>query len=118
MGETAGQGFESRSFAEPDSVMDFPNGHADVVSVGGKTLLSVVFEPGFQWSRDLAPMMGAETCPTRHVLHVVSGRMGLRLADGTEAEVGPGEVVSIAPGHDSWTVGQSPCFWFDYEPER
>jgi len=38
-------------------------------------------------------------------------------SDGTQTEVGPGEVVSIAPGHDSWTVGQSPCLWFDYEPE-
>ncbi|MGH8949842.1 MAG: cupin [Acidimicrobiia bacterium] len=98
--------------------MDFPNGHADVVTVGGKTLLSVTFEPGFQWSRDLAPTVGAEKCPTRHLLHVVSGRMGLRLSDDSETEVGPGEVVSIAPGHDSWTVGQGPCLWFDYEPQR
>lgn len=117
MSDARGQMFEAKSFHEPDEGLDFPNGHADVVKIGGKTLLSVRFEPGFRWSRHLAPMIGTEACPTRHVLHVVSGRMGLRLSDGTETDVGPGEVVSIAPGHDSWTVGESPCLWFDYDPE-
>lgn len=109
---------EAKSFQNPDQVMDFPNGHADVVEVGGHTLLSVSFDPGFRWSRDLAPALGTEMCMTRHLLQVVSGRMGLRLADGNEVEIGPGEVAFVDPGHDSWTVGESPCLWFDYDPER
>ncbi len=33
--------------------------------------------------------------------------------DGTEATVGPGEVVRIEPGHDAWVVGDEPCILLD-----
>jgi uncharacterized cupin superfamily protein len=29
--------------------------------------------------------------------------------DGTEAEIGPGDVATIEPGHDAWTVGDEPA---------
>jgi len=36
-----------------------------------------------------------------------------RMDDGTEAEVGPGDVVYIAPGHDAWIVGDEACIMDD-----
>src|SRR5205823_7820329 len=36
-------------------------------------------------------------------------RMGIRMDDGTEGEVGPGDVFFAQPGHDAWTVGDEPC---------
>ena len=35
----------------------------------------------------------------------MSGRMKIAHDDGTEAEIGPGDVAVIEPGHDAWIVG-------------
>ena len=34
--------------------------------------------------------------------------------DGTEGEIGPGDVVSIAPRHDAWVVGDELCLAVDF----
>jgi hypothetical protein len=33
---------------------------------------------------------------------------------GSEAEVGPGEVAAIAPGHDAEVVGDESCVWVNF----
>jgi mannose-6-phosphate isomerase-like protein (cupin superfamily) len=108
--------FESRNLADPDEEMEFPNGAAAVVTVGGKKILRVTFDPGFRWTNDMSPTAGTEKCQLRHVFHVLSGRMGLRLPDGTEREVKAGDVVAVAPGHDSWTIGDGPVVFVDFDP--
>jgi hypothetical protein len=35
----------------------------------------------------------------------VSGRLRVRMDDGSEDEFGPGEVSLLPPGHDAWMVG-------------
>ena len=108
--------FVARTFDEPDDRMAFPHGHANVVNVGGRRLLRVTFEPGFSWSQDMAPSAGTARCQLRHVFWVLSGRLGLRLPDGVNVEVGPGALVSLAPDHDSWTVGDVPVVFLDIDP--
>ena len=110
--------FEHKVFDQPDDRIEFPHGHADVVTVGGTRVQRVVFEPGFVWTTDMAPMVGTALCPIRHVFHVLSGRMGLRVPDGSEQEVGAGDVVFLEPGHDSWTVGDEPVVFLDFDPKR
>jgi hypothetical protein len=34
--------------------------------------------------------------------------------DGAEAELGPGDVVAIRPGHDTWVVGDEACVSIDW----
>ena len=34
--------------------------------------------------------------------------------DGSEAEFGPGDVGSIPPGHDAWTLGDEPFISIDF----
>jgi hypothetical protein len=34
--------------------------------------------------------------------------------DGSEGQVGPGDVVQIDPGHDAWTVGDEACVMVDF----
>ncbi len=109
--------FETKTFDTPDDRMAFPNGHAEVVNTGGRRLLRVTFEPGFRWSNDMAPVAKTARCQLRHVFWVMSGRLGLGLADGAEVEVGPGELVSLAPDHDSWTVGEEPVVFLDMDPK-
>jgi hypothetical protein len=34
--------------------------------------------------------------------------------DGAEAELGPGDVVRIPPGHESEVIGNEPCVFIDF----
>ncbi|MGH3413847.1 MAG: nuclear transport factor 2 family protein [Marmoricola sp.] len=99
---------ERRSFAG--------HGHAILASAGGLSVLKGVFEPGWRWSVDVAPIVGTSSCPTRHLGVVVSGRMHVVTDGGAETEVGPGDVFDLAPGHDAWVVGDEACVMLDYSP--
>jgi uncharacterized cupin superfamily protein len=48
------------------------------------------------------------------MLYILSGRMGVRMDDGSELEVGPGDVAIIPAGHDAWTVGEESCVAVDF----
>lgn len=45
-------------------------------------------------------------------LHV-SGRLAIRMDDGTEFIAGPGDVTSLPSGHDAWVVGDEPVVVVD-----
>ncbi len=72
------------------------------------------FEPGWRWSESIAPIAGTESCTVHHNGYVVSGRMQVRMDDGGESEVGPGDVFVIPPGHDAWVVGDEQCVVYDF----
>ena len=83
------------------------------VQLGETTIGRGVFGPGWRWSESVKPIAGTDTCQAHHTLYVLSGHMGIRMDDGTEAEVGPGDAVVIPPGHDAWVVGDEPCVAID-----
>ncbi len=109
--------FETKRFDEPDERTEFPHGRADTVRLGDRKIVRVTYEPGFRWTNDLAPKFEAEVCPIHYRILMLSGRLGLRLVDGDEREIGPGEAADVAPGHDSWTVGDEPAVFLDFDPE-
>jgi len=76
--------------------------------VGLRTL-----EPGWRWSTDMKSMAKTETCEVRHVGYVLSGRMGFLMDDGMKLEVGPGDVFDVHPGHETWTIGETPVVFID-----
>src|ERR671924_929672 len=47
-------------------------------------------------------------CQVEHVGLVVSGRCAVKMSDGTEHELTPGDLFHVAPGHDSWVIGDEP----------
>lgn len=96
----------------------FPaHGSATIVSSGALTVSRGIFEPGWRWSTDVGPSMGTASCPVRHLGYVMSGHLALRFDDGTETEIGPGDVVDIPAGHDAWVIGGEPCIFIDVSPE-
>jgi len=40
--------------------------------------------------------------------------MHIRMDDGQEADIGPGEFLEIPPGHDGWVVGDEPAVVIDF----
>lgn len=108
-------GIEAKSFDTPDETRTFhAHGHAEVVQLHGQTVLRSVFEPGWHWTEDIGPIAGTDTCQTHHFGYMVSGRMMIKMNDGTEKECAPGELVEIMPGHDAWVVGDETCVFIDF----
>jgi len=58
----------------------------------------MTFEPGWRWSEHVKPMAGTDSCQAAYVGFVISGRMKIVMDDGETAEIGPGDVMSAAPG--------------------
>jgi ketosteroid isomerase-like protein len=93
------------------------HGHAAIGSAGGLSLMRGVFEPGWRWSADIAPIAGTTSCQTRHLGYIISGRMQVRMDDGTDMTVEAGDMFDLPAGHDAWVLGDEPCVMIDYSPE-
>ena len=72
-----------------------------------------VLEPGWRWSEDVKSVVGTPSCQIHHLQLILSGRLGVRMDGGEEAEVGPHEVVDIPSGHDAWVIGDKPLVLLD-----
>jgi hypothetical protein len=105
---------QGKNLNSPDETRSFENGRLDVVQLASVTVGRAVFEPGWKWSEHVKPIAQTESCQVPHVGYVVSGRMGIRMDDGTEQEFGPDDAFVIAPGHDGWTVGDESCVVLDF----
>ena len=105
---------EHKTFQSPDERREFPNGAADLVSFGGAQVGRLTFQPGFRWSNDVKPIAGTPSCDAPHFQYHLSGRLGIRMDDGTEFIAGPGDVTSLPKGHDAWVVGDEPVVVIDW----
>jgi quercetin dioxygenase-like cupin family protein len=97
-----------KRFEHPDEVRTFERGKFEVVHVGGMTIGRATYEPGWKWSLHVGRATGAKSCMVEHVGMVVSGRATAGMDDGRVIEMKAGDVFYIAPGHDSWVVGEEP----------
>ena len=93
------------------------HGHAVLANAGGVSVLRGTFEPGFRWSEDVAPIAGTTSCQVRHLGYVLSGTMHIRMDDGSESDIGPGDVVDIPAGHDAWVTGEAALEMVDVSPD-
>ncbi len=105
-----------KSIESPDETRAFPNGSGSVrvVKLGEQTLGYMQFKPGWRWSTDMQQLAGTKSCQIDHNIYFVSGRMVVKMDDGTQIELGPGDVAHIPPGHDAWIVGNVPCVALDW----
>ena len=108
-------GLEIKQLDSPDEVRPFADkGRAQVVNLSSGPVGKGTFEPGWRWSEHIKPIAGTDSCQTAHLGYVLSGRMHVKMDDGTEGEVGPGDAVRIDPGHDAWVLGDEPCVMVDF----
>lgn len=99
---------ETRPFDPPQS------GHLDLVA--GGTVGRAVFNPGWQWSKNVQPIAGGDLCQQAHVCYFISGRMMVEAEDGTRITYGPGDFATMEPGHDAWVPVEDsePCIVIDW----
>ncbi len=97
-----------QSLDEPTDVRTFEKGRFEIYEIGGTVLGRATYEPGWRWTEHLGPEAGTALCEVEHVGLVLTGRAAVKMADGREFVMGPGELFAIPPGHDSWVVGDEP----------
>ena len=97
-----------RRFDTPDEHRTFEKGQFDLLQVGGMAIGQAVYEPGWKWSTHVGAASGARYCDVEHVGIVIAGRNRIQMRDGREYDLGPGDVFYVAPGHDSWVLGDEP----------
>jgi quercetin dioxygenase-like cupin family protein len=97
-----------KRFENPDESRTFEKGRFELIKVGEMTIGRASYEPGWKWSVHVGKAMGKTSCDVEHVGYVVSGRATAAMEDGRVIEMRAGDFFYIAPGHDSWVVGDEP----------
>ena len=104
-----------KSLRTPDESIELPGLSEEHVELGGYMVARSIQEPGWRYSRDMAPLAGGDPwCGDRHVGVVLSGRWGAVLRDGTTMEFGRDDVYDCPPGHDGYTIGDEPCVMIEW----
>ncbi len=105
---------EKANFDEATDVREFPHGRVEVVEVAGGEVARLTLMPGWKWSEHVKPKVGTDLCQGAHFQYVISGRVMVEMADGTQIEIGPGDVNMLPAGHDAWVLGDEDCVVVDW----
>ena len=106
---------ELKSFGKPDEVREFPLGRVELIKIGGATIGRATFQPGWKWSTSVQPLAKTKSCEAPHFQYHVSGRLMIKMDDGTIVECKPGDVSLLPQGHDAWVVGNEPAVVVDFQ---
>jgi mannose-6-phosphate isomerase-like protein (cupin superfamily) len=87
------------------------------VSLGNAKVMRVTVNPGGGWSTDLKQHAGGDSCMHMHTGVVLSGRMAVKMSDGTEVHFSKNDVLSVPPGHDSWCIGDEPAVFLEWKTD-
>lgn len=105
---------ELKNFKDADEIRELPKTKIEVINLGETTIMRATFQPGWKWSECVKPTVGTKSCQAPHVNYILSGRMVVSMDDGTQKEIGSGDVAVIPPGHDAWVVGDEQCVAIDF----
>lgn len=90
----------------------------DVVRTGHARVKREIYPPNYRWSKDMKPVVGSDLCMHAHVGFLAHGQIHIQYADGCVEEFKAPAVLSIAPGHDGWVVGDQPAVLIEFDFER
>ncbi|MDA4123395.1 MAG: cupin domain-containing protein [Thaumarchaeota archaeon] len=99
-------------------VRRFPHAKIQLVNIAGGTVARFELQKGWRWSNDVKPVVKTEWCEAPHLQYVISGKYRVKLKDGTEFDIGPGDVASVPPGHDAWVVGDETLVGIEFTGGR
>ena len=83
--------FAAKSHDKPDDVRSPDKTRVEVVRLPGFTLGRLKMQPGWRWSECIKPVVGTDSCQVSHVGHVVSGRLTVKMNDGSQKSIAAGD---------------------------
>lgn len=108
-------GLDSRSFDEPDDVVELELMSARTVVLGEVHVGWVVHQPGWSWSEYVKPVVRTPSCLHHHQGVQLTGRLEIVMAEsGARRVIGPGEAFDVPPGHDARVLGDEPVTQIDF----
>ncbi len=84
-----------KRFETPDTTRAFEKGRFDLVQIGGLTLGRARYAPGWKWSDHVGAATGRASCDIEHVGIVISGQAAVRMDDGEERVLTPGDIFEV-----------------------
>jgi hypothetical protein len=57
---------EHKRLEQPDETREFPNGRAEILTIGGGEVGRMVVEPGWRWSNDVKPIANTDSREAPH----------------------------------------------------
>ena len=105
---------ERKHLDSPDETRPFEKGKADLVNIGGGVVGRLTLEPGWRWSQHVKPIAKTEWCEAPHFQYHAAGKLHVQMQDGTEFDVGPGEITALPQGHDAWVIGNEAVVLIDF----
>lgn len=105
---------EVKNMSTSSEIRKVGNGKIELVNIGGGTVARFTLAKGWKWSNDVKPIVKTEWCEAPHLQYVISGRYRVKMKDGTEFDIGSGDVASVPPGHDAWVVGDEPTVGIEF----
>jgi len=109
---------EVKNLNSPEETRNFDKGKLDLVKIGGAMVGRAIFQPGWKWSESVKPVAKTKSCEAPHFQYHVSGTIRVRMDDGTERDLKPGDVSLLPSGHDAWVVGDEPVVVVDFQGMR
>jgi hypothetical protein len=106
---------QKKSFNAPDETRSLPKIKLEIVNFGDMPITKATFEPGWRWSEHIRSIAGTDSCQVPHFTYVIPGHLRTRMDDGTEFDLGPGDIAITATGHDAWVLGDEPCVGLDFQ---
>jgi hypothetical protein len=107
---------EKKRFESPDREARPQGALGLLLDLDGMTVGRYTYQPGWRWVDSVGPVVGTDHCHVEHYGYVLSGRLRVRHADGTEAVAGPGDVYHIAPDHQGEVDGDEPFQTIEFLP--
>ena len=102
-----------KNLDSPDETRTFDKGTLDLVTLEGVTFGRATVQPGWKWSTSVKPIVKTDSCEAPHTQYIISGRLMVKMDDGEEVELGPGDASIVPPGHDAWVIGSEPVVLID-----
>jgi quercetin dioxygenase-like cupin family protein len=105
---------ELKNLSTPDELRELPKTKIELANFEEVTVMRVTFQPGWKWSECVKPTVETKSCEASHINYIISGQIVVAMDNGTQKEMGPGDVAVIPPGYDAWVICDEPCIAIDF----
>ena len=69
-----------KNFDNADEVnTNFNNAKIEAVKVGDQRVMKITLQPGWQWSKDVKPTIGGDSCQAKHLGVIISEQFVLNI---------------------------------------
>ena len=104
----------TKNFDQPDETRSPDKTLAQVLNFGTVSATRLRLKSGWSWSGCIQPHVGGTSCQAGHVGTLMQGILKVRMDDGSETMINPGQAYTIPPGHDAWVVGDEDVVMIEF----